>query len=215
MKIIIDCGHGGKDPGAIGINIIEKDYVLEVGRLLKNELSHYNCEVLMTRTDDTFLSLDDRTTMSNKNNCDLFISIHCNSFINENANGFESFSYNGNEIQKKIHNDIIKNIKIKDRGIKINKAFYVLRKTKCKAVLLELGFITNKEDSKILNNSKNLFVHTIAKSIVDFYNLQMIKNETYCVQVGMFNKKENANTLRNKLMSEGYDAFIVKNKMVY
>lgn len=210
MKIIIDCGHGGKDPGAIGIDIIEKDYVIEIGRLLKNELSQYNCDVLMTRTDDTFLTLDDRTTLSNKNNCDLFISIHCNSFINENANGFESFSYNGNEIQKKIHKDIVKNIKIKDRGIKINKAFYVLRKTKCKAVLLELGFITNKEDSKILNNSKNLFAHTIAKSIVDFYNLQMIKNETYCVQVGSFKVKENANTLRNKLMSEGYDAFIVK-----
>lgn len=210
MKIIIDCGHGGKDPGAIGIDIIEKDYVLEVGRLLKNELSQYICEVLMTRTDDTFLTLDDRTTLSNKNNCDLFISIHCNSFVNENANGFESFSYNGNDIQKKIHNDIVKNIKIKDRGIKINKVFYVLRKTKCKAVLLELGFITNKEDSKILNNSKNLFAHTIAKSIAEHYNLQTITSETYCVQVGSFKNKDNAIKLKNKLLAEGYQGFIVK-----
>lgn len=210
MKIIIDCGHGGKDPGAIGIDIIEKDYVLEIGRLLKNELSQYNCDVLMTRTDDTFLSLDDRTTLSNKNNCDLFISIHCNSFINDNANGFESFSYNGNEIQKKIHNDIIKNIKIKDRGIKVNNAFYVLRKTKCKAVLLELGFITNKEDSKILNDNKYLFAHTISKSIAEHYNLKTITSDTYCVQVGSFKNKENAINLKNKLISEGYDAFIVK-----
>lgn len=210
MKIIIDCGHGGKDSGAIGIDIIEKDYVLEIGRLLKNELSQYNCDVLMTRTDDTFLSLDDRTTLSNKNNCDLFISIHCNSFINDNANGFESFSYNGNEIQKKIHNDIIKNIKIKDRGIKVNSAFYVLRKTKCKAVLLELGFITNKEDSKLLNDNKYLFAHTISKSIAEHYNLQTITSDTYCVQVGSFKNKENAINLKNKLIAEGYDAFIVK-----
>lgn len=210
MKIIIDCGHGGKDPGAIGIDIIEKDYVLEIGRLLKNELSQYNCDVLMTRADDTFLSLDDRTTLSNKNNCDLFISIHCNSFINENANGFESFSYNGNEIQKKIHNDIIKNIKIKDRGNKINKAFYVLRKTKCKAVLLELGFITNKEDSRLLNNNKYLFAHTISKSIADHYNLQTITSNTYCVQVGSFKNKESAINLKNKLVAEGYQGFIVK-----
>ena len=210
MKIIIDCGHGGKDSGATGIDIIEKDYVLEIGQLLKNELSQYKCDVLMTRTDDTFLTLDDRTTLSNKNNCDLFISIHCNSFINENANGFESFSYNGNEIQKKIHNDIIKNIKIKDRGIKINKAFYVLRKTKCKAVLLELGFITNKEDSKILNNNKYLFAHTISKSIAEHYNLQPITSSTYCVQVGSFKNKDNAIKLKNKLLAEGYQGFIVK-----
>ena len=209
MKIIIDSGHGGNDSGAIGIDLIEKNYNLEIGKLLKNELLKYNCEVLMTRDRDKYVSLSDRTTLSNINKCDLFISIHCNSFNNSSANGFESYSYKGSGIQNKIHNDIIKNIKIKDRGIK-QKGFYVLKNTNCKAVLLELGFITNKEDSKILNDNKTLIAQSICESIVNYYNLECINNELYCVQVGAYKIKDNAITLKNKLISEGYQAFITK-----
>ena len=209
MKIIIDSGHGGSDSGAIGINIIEKDYNLEIGKLLKDELLKYNCDVLMTRESDKYLSLNERTTLSNKNKCDLFISLHCNSYIDGSANGFETFSYKGSEIQSKIHNDFIKNIKIKDRGQK-QKDFYVLKHTSCKAVLLELGFISNKTDSKVLNDNKDLIAKSICKSIVDFYKLEDVNNELYTVQVGAYKDKNNAIKLKDKLSNEGYEAFIVK-----
>lgn len=209
MKIIIDSGHGGSDSGAIGLNIIEKDYNLEIGKLLKNELLNYNCDVLMTRETDKYVSLSDRTSLSNINKCDLFISFHCNSYINSSANGFESFSYNGSEIQNALHNNIIKKIKIKDRGIK-QKDFYVLKNTKCKAVLLELGFISNENDSKILNENKYLIAQTISETIANYYGLECVNNELYCVQVGAYKNKDNAVNLKNKLIGEGYQAFITK-----
>ena len=80
-KVVIDAGHGGKDPGTHGIISREKDIALkialEVGRIIKENLK--DVEVIYTRNNDTFVELDDRANIANKNDADVFISIHCNS----------------------------------------------------------------------------------------------------------------------------------------
>lgn len=206
MKIFIDAGHGGTDSGAIGNPIIEKDFNLLVANKVISKLKNYNCEVYHSRTTDKYVSLDDRVNLSNKNKCDCFISIHCNSSVNI-ATGFESYSFTGSSsLQNNVHNEIIKVIGLKDRGKK-KANFYVLKHTKAKAILLELGFINNKNDCDVLNSKIDLIVNAIVQGIVKEYDIKQ-KNGKYTVQIGVFNIKANAQALVNELKAKGYDPII-------
>lgn len=214
MKVIcIDNGHGGSDSGAIGVNgLKEKDYNLLIGEKVINYLKNYDVKVVPTRQSDEYISLEKRVDISNKNNCDLFISIHCNAHTNENANGFETYSYNGNsDLQKIIHKNILNRIpSLKDRGIK-KASYYVLKYTKAKAILIECGFITNNSDCKILLNNIDSFALSICQSVVTFLGLKQIDNrELYRVVVGSYTVKENAQNMVSQLEKDGYKPYITK-----
>lgn len=92
-KIVLDPGHGGKDPGAIGVNgIAEKDIVLAVAKKLAKRLkAELDIQVVLTREDDTFIPLEDRTAVANAEDADLFISLHVNSSPNPEARGIETY----------------------------------------------------------------------------------------------------------------------------
>ncbi len=94
-KIVLDPGHGGKDPGAMAFGLKEKDMVLDVAKrlspILKKELG---CEVVLTRKDDTFISLEERTALANTNNADLFISLHINAHPSAKVRGMETYYLN-------------------------------------------------------------------------------------------------------------------------
>ena len=206
IKIMIDPGHGGTDSGAIGNPIIEKDFNLLIANKVISKLKEYDCTVFYTRNSDKYVSLDERVKLSNNNKCDCFISIHCNSSV-KIATGFESFSYTGtSSLQNNVHSEIIKVIGLKDRGKK-KANFYVLKHTKAKAILLELGFIINKNDCDVLNSKIDLIVNAIVQGIVKEYDIKQ-KNGKYIVQLGVFNDKSNALELVNNLKKDGYDAII-------
>ncbi len=94
-KIVIDPGHGGKDPGAMAFGLKEKDIVLEIAKklapVLKKELG---CEVVLTRKEDVFISLEERTAIANTNNADLFISLHINAHTSAKVRGLETYFLN-------------------------------------------------------------------------------------------------------------------------
>ena len=206
MKIFIDAGHGGTDSGAIGNPIIEKDFNLLIANKVISKLKDYECIVLSSRTTDKYISLDERVELSNNNKCDCFISIHCNSSVSI-ATGFESFSFTGtSSLQNSVHNEIMKVIGLKDRGKK-KANFYVLKHTKAKALLLELGFINNKNDCDVLNSKIDLIANAIVQGIVKEYNIKQNKAK-YTVQVGVFNNKSNAEALANELKAKGYNPII-------
>ena len=166
-KIVFDLGHGGKDSGAVGNGLKEKDLVLEIGKYIKDMISEYNCEYLFTRLNDSFLTLNDRVTLSNNFKSDIFVSVHINSSTNNQARGIETYCYNkntNNGIAETIHNSLLsnKNLYAKDRGIKESN-FTVIAKTTAKACLLELGFISNSEDAKLLKK----YLKEYAKAIVN------------------------------------------------
>lgn len=145
-KIFIDAGHGGHDPGAVSQNIKEKDITLDVGLLLGELLVKEGFHVGYARTGDSFVSLSDRANRSNKFGSDIFISIHCNAFTSPHAKGVETFyfktSKKGQRLASKFQNSIVQNnLSTANRGIKQGN-FYVLRRTRATAVLVELGFIT-------------------------------------------------------------------------
>lgn len=211
--ICIDYGHGGSDSGAIGFNgLKEKDYNLLIGERVINYLKNYDVKVVTSRGMDEFVSLEKRVDMSNKNNCDLFISIHCNAHTNKESNGFETYSYTGNsDLQKLIHKNILNRIpSLRDRGIK-KASYYVLKYTKASAVLIECGFITNKSDYEILINNIDNFALGICQSIVSYLGLKQIDNrELYRVVVGSYSIKENAQNMVKQLEKDGYKPFITK-----
>lgn len=171
-KIFIDPGHGGRDPGACHGNIKEKDIVLDIGLILGELLVKEGFKVAYSRTGDSFISLSERANKSNRFGSDIFISIHCNAFTSSSAQGVETFYYrtsrNGKRLADKIQTSIIqKGLYTRNRGIKQGN-FYVLRRTRAVAVLLELGFISNWEDRKIIMENKKAFAEAVVEGLKEY-----------------------------------------------
>lgn len=222
--IVLDAGHGGKDPGAIGINgIKEKNINLaiakKVGNLIKKNIPDVRVEY--TREDDTFLELYKRGKIANEKKGNLFISIHCNSLKKKpsDANGFEVYLLRPGRTKEAIeiaefensvisleddlsryqkltdenfilvsmanssnmrfsesfadmlNNEWIKNVSIPSRGIK-QAGFYVLVGAAMPSVLIESGFISNRNDAKFVNSSKgqNEIAQAIYNAILKYKN---------------------------------------------
>ncbi|WP_018250303.1 N-acetylmuramoyl-L-alanine amidase family protein [Orenia marismortui] len=157
MKIIIDPGHGGKDPGASGQFSNEKDVALQISRMLYTILKDNGHNTRLTREDDSYPKWEDRVKSTVE---DLFVSIHCNACGNYEVEGIETLHYS--EAGKRLAELIQKNLKYQtgriDRGVKERKDLYVLKKTKCPAVLVETGFISNPKEEISLNNAEYQYI---------------------------------------------------------
>ncbi|AOW21234.1 N-acetylmuramoyl-L-alanine amidase family protein [Urechidicola croceus] len=163
-RIIIDVGHGGKDSGAIGIKgIQEKDVVLSIANeilKLNNDLDE-PLDIYLTRYKDTLILLSDRTKLAKTLNADLFVSLHCNHSNNPNARGIEVYVANATSQYSKdaswlafqLQAALNKELGFESRGVKFA-SFQVLRETVnyCPSVLLELGFLSNEDESNYLSN---------------------------------------------------------------
>ncbi|MFD1038586.1 N-acetylmuramoyl-L-alanine amidase [Virgibacillus byunsanensis] len=151
--IVIDPGHGGRDVGAIGATeTLEKDFTYKTSMELKQKLTNLGAEVVMTRTEDEFVSLASRTSLANVLQTDAFISIHYNSTPElPQVTGIGTYYYHEqNEgLANYIQTEIVKETNAKDRGV-TNGDFHVIRQTFKPSVLLELGFISNQEKEKLL-----------------------------------------------------------------
>ena len=138
--VIIDPGHGGQDPGTIGIGgIQEKNVVLPISLEVAEELRKQGIEVRMTRDRDYFISLQGRTDMANKVDADLFVSIHANAInlSRPDVNGLETYYYkSGRRLAEVIHWNILNSISIRDRKIR-RARFFVLRHSTMPAVLVD------------------------------------------------------------------------------
>ncbi|MEM8640346.1 MAG: N-acetylmuramoyl-L-alanine amidase [Cyanobacteria bacterium P01_G01_bin.54] len=147
---MIDPGHGGRDPGAIGIGgLREKDVVLPISLEVARILSEQGVSVMMTRSDDRFISLQGRAVMSNRARADLFVSIHANaiSLSRPDVNGVETYYYtSGRRLAETVQRQILNEISIGSRGVK-RARFYVLRHTSAPSILVEVGFVTGAQDA--------------------------------------------------------------------
>ena len=222
MKYLLDYGHGGNDPGAIGIdNLKEKDIVREIGKRVKYHLERHQQTVLESRSNDETVSLTERSNKANRNNVDLCISIHCNAFSDSSAQGVEIFYFQGStrgqQLAKSILNEITKaKLYTKNRGLKTNN-LHMTRETSMPSVLVELGFITNVTDKNLIINNKENFAIAITKGILSYYGITYKAETTqttttdklYRVQVGAFSVKANAEKLANELKQKGYSTIIV------
>lgn len=207
--VVLDAGHGGKDPGAVGRFSQEKDLnlalVLKVGELINAQYPDVN--VVYTRKTDVFIPLQDRANIANKANADLFISIHTNSAEKKEPRGVETFilgtermeanldvamrenaviklesdykttyaGFDPNSIDSYIMFELMQNsymeqsllfaeqvqqrfvghLNREDRGVR-QAAFWVLLKTACPSILFEMGFISNPEEERFMNQPASI-----------------------------------------------------------
>src|SRR3990167_607765 len=186
--IALDCGHGGKDNGAEGINgIFEKDLTLAIGKRLEKLLRQQGYTVFMTRTNDSFVPLDIRTTSANNVLADLFLSLHINSAPRSHVSGIETFCNDGSlyapqvtmfehkdqqsekfaqAIQQSVINTVRQQYNLNDRLCK-KKVSQVLMGTQMPSALIELGFCSNQDEASKLNAAayQDLLVQGLAKGI--------------------------------------------------
>ena len=174
--VVIDPGHGGPDPGAIGINgIRETDIVLEVSKLVKELLSDKGVKVRLTRKNEVDMDLPPRVSFANNTDADIFVSIHANASRGKrrDINGLETFyfrGWKGRLLAKRIQKQILRvSPGSPDRGVKQGR-FYVIKNTRMPAVLVEIGFLTGRLDARRLEKTthRKRLAYAIAKGILEY-----------------------------------------------
>lgn len=223
FTVVIDAGHGGKDPGALGAILREKDLNLAVSLRLAKLLEEEQKEVttLLTRKNDVFLTLQERADFVNKHNADLFICIHANSAQNKQVHGAETYTlglhkqesnlsvamrensvmmleddyqtkyqgFNPNSVESYIMFEFMQDqymdrslqfaslvqqqlsgaCRRADKGVR-QAGFWVLHKSACPSVLIELGFLSNAEEEKYMasEKGKDELAHAIYDAFVQY-----------------------------------------------
>lgn len=169
--IVVDCGHGGIDPGKVGINgVYEKDINLSIGTYLKEALEKKKFHVIMTREKDTGLyqeqdsnkkiaDLRERVAIMNQEQVDLIVSIHQNSFTSESSRGAQVFyqigSQKGKECAKILQDQLKESLNPDNHRVeKANSSYYLLKKTEKPAVIIECGFLSNSQEAQELCQKK-------------------------------------------------------------
>lgn len=182
--VVLDAGHGGRDTGARGTLFNEKDVnlavTLKAGELLKQK----GIRVEYTRTDDSFVELDEISNIANRLNAALFVSVHCNSTTSAGPSGTESYFYaplstpelfvQRDERQKLatlLQTELMSKLQRIDRGVK-EKNLSVLRKAKMPSALVELAFLSNPSDQTLLmqDDFRNLAAQAIANAVEQYLN---------------------------------------------
>lgn len=178
LLVIIDPGHGGKDPGAIGIGgLREKDVILPISRRVAQILQQNGVQAVLTRDSDYFVSLPGRVKIAERVNANVFVSIHANSagLKRPDVSGLETYYYyrSGLRLARTVHNKILRSINVRNR--KVRKArFYVLRKSSMPSILVETGFLTGREDAAKLRTSsyQNRMAEAIAQGILEYLRIR-------------------------------------------
>ena len=183
IKIFIDQGHNPQNvnAGAEGFGLREQDITYNVGIYLADFLRqdsrfevktsrNFPDEILGTTNNS---SLSQRVTMANNWPADYFLSIHVNANTNPDINGTEMYVYKENTqayfLAEHILNNIVNILKTKDNGVRVRPSLYVLKNTNMPAVLLELAYITNFQDSEKLRNDQQKFARAIYDGLLNYF----------------------------------------------
>lgn len=227
-KLFIDPGHGGRDPGAVGNGLLEKELNLDIALRLYSIVTreHPGIEVRLSRDRDIFISLGERAAMANQWGADLVLSIHINA---GGGTGYESYIHRSRPAatarwQQMIHQEVMNNIGpgIRDRGMKTAN-FAILRQTRMPAILTENLFIDHPQDAQRLKDTafRQRLAECYAAGVAKIFGIKLAapssqqpRPETaegvtyYRVVAGSFTNLENAERRVKALKEAGFDAFI-------
>ena len=211
--IMLDAGHGGRDPGAVFNGRQEKDDTLRLTLAIGEILQNNGVDVEYTRTTDVYTSPYERAMKANNAGVDFFISIQRNSFPTDNeVFGVESLVYDLSGIKYQMAQDIndqLEAIGFVNLGVKARPNLVVLRRTRMPAVLVEVGFIDSNVDNRLFDDNFDDIAQAIASGILDtLESVGVIQNDYYRVQVGAFRNRRYAERLLNELLEQDYPAFI-------
>lgn len=188
-KIHINAGHGGKDPGASGNGVVEKDITLAMAIKLGYRLKKQGFLISYTRIEDEYIMPTDIAKKANKEKADLFISLHCNAATTAMAKGIETLIFSNEGENKKVaaqvQTSLVTASKMTDRGLKERKDLIVLNSTNMTAILLELGFVSNKDDADKLKQEAFLdnCANAICSGVCAYYSISPKKEEQIPIKV--------------------------------
>lgn len=219
--IMLDAGHGGRDPGAVYNGRQEKDDSLALTLAVGELLQERGVDVLYTRTTDVYESPYQKAMEANAAGADFFISIHRNSSPEANTySGVESLVYNKSGIKLEMAENIneqLEAVGFVNLGVKERPGLVVLRRTRMPAVLVEVGFINSDTDNMLFDNNFNDIALGIAEGILD--TLQMNGDVpspgSYTVQAGAFRNGAYADRLQQELLEQDFPAVTSQNNGLY
>ncbi|WP_238883122.1 N-acetylmuramoyl-L-alanine amidase [Clostridium sp. YIM B02551] len=179
VDLVIDPGHGGTDPGALGKSgLKEKECTLYISKKVKELLENKNVTVEMTRDDDSYVTLEERANFANLKGARYFISIHINSAEVDTAEGTEIYALSkggeGEKLSAVILEKIVSNLQLKNRGVKYAN-FTVLKQTNMPAILVEVCFISNIKEETLLKDE--IFKNRVAVNIANGFLRYIGKSE--------------------------------------
>lgn len=216
MVVFLSAGHGGKDPGAVGNGLKEKDINLNELLACKEKLEKNGIKVVCSRTKDVDDPVEEEVKEANKSGADIAVSFHTNA---GGGDGFEAYYYSGNKEGKKLAGlceTHIKDLGQKSRGLKTTNLMFT-RSTKMTAVLLESFFIDNSNDVKLGDTvaKQKKIGEAYADAIMEYLGVKSgtakatTSDKIYRVQVGAFTERGNAEKITKELKAKGYNAVIV------
>lgn len=174
LTIVVDAGHGGNDQGTEGVQgTKEKSITLSTAESLKAKLIAAGAEVVMTRESDKYVDLRKRVAISHQNEADAFISLHYDANESSSIKGFTTYYMNSNQkaLAEAVHKSLGNNISLKDRGVQKGN-YLVVRENRQPAILIELGFLSNKSEESVI--TKELFreqaTQGIYNGMIQYFN---------------------------------------------
>ena len=182
-KVFIDPGHGGYDNGAVQNGVLEDEINLQISQKIEAKLKAKGVQVKMSRYDDTYLSLTDRTRMANNWGSDIFVSIHQNSATSSSANGIETYYYSqrqdSKELASEIQTDLIQSTNAVNRGVKTAN-YAVIKTASMSSSLVECGFVSNPTEAKNLSSSsyQDKVAEGIVNGIMEYLEENVILNNS-------------------------------------
>lgn len=167
MRIFINAGHGGSDCGAVSKSgTKEADIALKVSNILIDRLKLNGYPITFYQQKKTYTEISNE---ENKSGATLFISIHCNSSVNSMAHGVEvlynTYSVKGKQFAEIMQNELVKRTGLTNRGVKARSDLHVLNRTKAPAILVEMAFISNPAEEKLLKENPKMFADSIWEAI--------------------------------------------------
>ncbi len=174
LTIVVDAGHGGNDHGTTGQRgTNEKEITLKTASLLASKLSAAGANVVMTRESDEYVALRKRVSIAHQYEADAFISIHYDAIDDSSINGFTSYYMNSNQqgLAEAINNGLSNKIDLKNRGTQQGN-YLVLRENRQQAALIELGYLSNSSEERVITSAKFREQATLGiyQGILNYFN---------------------------------------------
>ena len=242
-KIVLDAGHGGRNPGATYQGRRESDDALRLAVAVGNILEENGYDVIYTRTTDATQSVGQKAAIANEEGADLFISIHRNaSDYPGQYNGVQTLIYDDSGFKKEMAENINANLEalgFRNAGVDIRPNLVVLNSTQMPALLVEAGFIDSDKDNQLFDSRFQAMAQAIADGIMETLEEPPVAavpdppsaddmsmtgqpeetsvpaEELYRVQAGAYRERENAENLLSLLENDGFPAYIICHDGLY
>jgi len=244
-KIVIDAGHGGKNPGAVYQGRRESDDALRLAMAVGNILEENGYDVIYTRTTDATQSVGQKAAIANEEGADLFLSIHRNAADYPGQyDGIQTLLYDDSGLKKKIAERINANLEalgFRNIGVDIRPNLVVLNSTRMPALLVEAGFIDSDKDNQLFDSRFHALAQAIAEGIMETLeesaateegisadalspvasvsdqaeDPSLPDKELYRVQAGAYREREYAENLLSLLENDGFPAYIIYHDGLY